>query len=343
MGRMGTRALSQFCQRVGSSLQAGVDVRRIWDAEARRGSPRQRDRMEAMRQQVAAGESVAKAFAAANGYFPPLVLEMVEVGERTGRLDEVFLRLSDHYDNLLKVRRNFLAGIAWPVIELTLALTAIGVFIWLYGYLGLTNMYGEPLTVLGFYGARGLLQYIGILLCIGAICAAPFLAVRQGWLDMGPFYRLLIQVPVVGPALKNMALARLTWALSLATDSDLNAQRAVELAVRSTQNSYYVAQLDRMRREIRLGRSLREAFEATNRFPAEFLDALETGEMAGRVSETMEVLANQYQDRARSQITMLAVGAGFGVLVAVFGLIIFFILKMFFQLYSPLFDTLQTM
>lgn len=343
MGRMGTQALSQFCQRVGSSLQAGVDVRRIWDAEARRGSARQRDVMEAMRRQMAAGESVAQAFTAANGFFPALVLEMVDVGERTGRLDEVFLRLSDHYENLLKVRRGFLAGIAWPVIELALALTAIGFFIWLYGFLDLKNMYGEPLTVLGLYGTFGLIKYIGILLCIGALSAAPIVAVRQGWLDMGPFYRLLIQLPVIGPALKNMALSRLTWALALATDSDLDAQRAVELAVRSTQNSYYVSQLDRLRREVRLGRSLREAFQATERFPTDFLDALETGETAGRVSETMEVLANQYQDRARSQITLLAVGAGFGVLLAVFGLIIFFIFKMFFQLYAPLFDTLESM
>ena len=64
----------------------------------------------------------------------------------------------------------------------------------------------------------------------------------------GTVFRLLIQVPIIGPAMRNMALSRLTWALALATDSDLDAQRAVELAVRSTQNSYYVSQLDRMRR-----------------------------------------------------------------------------------------------
>jgi len=343
MARISTRALSQFCQRVGSSLQAGLDVRRIWETEARRGSTRQRDVMEVMRRQIAAGESVAKAFAYVDGYFPPLVREMVEVGERTGRLDVVFLRLSDHYENLLKLCRNFLASIAWPLIELTIAVIAIGVFIWLYGWLELKNWHGEPMTVLRLYGTRGLLTYIGILLCIGAVIAAPVVAVRRGWLDMGPFYRLLIQLPAIGSALKNMALSRLSWALSMATDSDLDAQRAVELAIRSTQNSYYVSQLDRLRREIRLGRSLHDAFTATNRFPADFLDALETGEMAGQVSETMEVLANQYQDRARSQFVVLAVAAGFGVLLAVFGLIIFFIFKMFFQVYAPLFETLESM
>ena len=65
--------------------------------------------------------------------------------------------------------------------------------------------------------------------------------------------------------------------------------------------------------------------------------------MAGRVSETMEVLANQYQDKARSQFVLLAIVAGFGVLLAVFGLIIVFIFKMFFQIYAPLFDTLKSM
>ena len=113
---------------------------------------------------------------------------MVEVGERTGRLDEVFLRLSDHYENLLKVRRGFLAGIAWPVIELTIALIVIGAAIGIYGWLGLKNWNGEPMTVLGLYGTRGVLIYIGILFCIGGIIAAPIMAVRQGWLDVGPFF-----------------------------------------------------------------------------------------------------------------------------------------------------------
>ena len=57
----------------------------------------------------------------------------------------------------------------------------------------------------------------------------------------------------------------------------------------------------------------------------------------------MEVLARQYQDQARSQCRMLAAIAGVGVLLLVFGLIIAFIFKMFFQVYAPVFEMVNTM
>jgi type II secretory pathway component PulF len=335
--------LSQFCQRVGTALQAGIDVRRVWETESQRGGWSQRATMQSIRDQIGRGESLSNAFGQTREYFPPLVREMVEVGERTGHLDQVFLQLGEHYDHLLQLRQSFLFAIAWPAIELGLALTAIGVFIWLYGFLALTDMEGRPITMLGFYGVSGLIQYILILVGIGGILAAPFVAVRQGWIDVGPFYRLLAMIPGMGSAVRSMALSRLSWALSIASNSDLSAQRVVDLAVRSTQNSYYTTHLDRMRREIRQGRSLHTAFQVTGIYPVEFLDALETGETAGRISETMEILARQYQDRARAQSRILAAVAGVLVLLVVFGILIAFIFKLFFQVYSPVFEMVDSL
>jgi type II secretory pathway component PulF len=145
-------------------------------------------------------------------------------------------------------------------------------------------------------------------------------------------------VPVIGAALRNMALSRLSWSFSLSSDSDLPAQRAVELAVRSTQNSYYTAGLETMTREIRRGQSLHRAFEVTRRYPTDFLQALETGETSGQISETMAILAHQYQDQARMQLRVLTLFAGMLVMLLVMGIIIAMIFKMFFQVYQPLFD-----
>jgi type II secretory pathway component PulF len=343
MARISTRALSQFCHRVGNSLQAGIDVRKIWDMESHRGTSQQQAVMRGIHDRIARGESLSTAFAESGGFFPPLVCEMVEVGERTGRLDEVFLKLGDHCDHQIELQRVFLMSISWPMIELSLAIVAIGVFIWLYGFLDLKTMDGSPMTILGLYGTSGLLIYVLSVAAILGVVSFPFVAARRGWVDLGPLYRLLAYIPGIGGAIRSLALSRLSWALSMSTDSSLDAQRAVELAVRSTQNSYYTVHLDRMRREIRQGRSLHTAFEVTGAYPAEFLDALDTGETAGRISETMAILARQMQDRARSQCRVLAIAASILVLFAVFGLIISFIFKMFFQVYGPLFDMLKTM
>jgi type II secretory pathway component PulF len=343
MARIGTGALAQLCHRVGNSLHAGVDVRRVWESEARRGSTRQRTEMEDMRQRIAKGETMSTAFRQANGYFPPLLCEMVEVGERTGRLEEVFLRLGEHYDRILQLRRNFLIGIAWPVFELGLALLVIGVLILLLGEIG-ASWDGEPMSVMGLYGRKGLLIYIGILASIGGCIGLVVTAVRQGWMNTDLIYRVLMHLPGIGIVLRTMAMSRLIWSLAIATDSDLSAQRSVELAVRSTQSSYYTSCLPQMRDILRRGESLHSAFEATGIYPRDFLDALDTGEVAGRVSETMLTLAKQYEERTKALYKTLAVVAGIVVLLLVFGIIIFFIIQTFTNLYlKPIQDTLRDM
>ena len=61
---------------------------------------------------------------------------MVEVGEQTGHLGEIFAQLAEHYENQVRLRRNFLSSITWPIIQLTIALAVIGLLIWIGGVIG---------------------------------------------------------------------------------------------------------------------------------------------------------------------------------------------------------------
>ncbi|MBW3598936.1 MAG: type II secretion system F family protein, partial [Planctomycetes bacterium] len=133
MAHIGTTQLARFCNRVGTSLRAGIDIRTVLQREAQRGAGRQRDVMDRLSRSIGAGDSIAKALAGENGYFPPLVCEMVAVGERTGKVDEVFLQLGEQYQHRLQLRRAFFVGIFWPAIELFVAFIIIGLFILLMG------------------------------------------------------------------------------------------------------------------------------------------------------------------------------------------------------------------
>ena len=99
-------ALSQFCQRVGSSLQAGVDVaasgaRRpdvVPRGSAKYGGHATSDFCRRKR-----GEGLCRV----NSYYPPLVLEMVEFGRAERPAGRGVSSSGDHDENLLKVRRSF--------------------------------------------------------------------------------------------------------------------------------------------------------------------------------------------------------------------------------------------
>src|SRR6187397_2086909 len=124
MATIGTSALIHFCRRVATAAKAGIDIRRIFEQEASRGSGRQRQVMEEIRLAVNAGGSVTEAMRNSR-YFPPLVVELTAVGEQTGKLDEVYFRLADHYEHIIQQWRAFLFGIWWPLLELCIAILVI--------------------------------------------------------------------------------------------------------------------------------------------------------------------------------------------------------------------------
>jgi len=315
-GRIGNKALARVCHNVGGGLHAGVDIRRVFETESMRGSTRQRSEMARIRERINRGETLTTAMRGARGYFPPLLIEMVEVGERTGRLERVFFKLAEHYDQLVKMKRDFLIGIAWPMIELSISVLVIGLMILI---IGMVHTGPEPpgITFFGLYGTRGLIIYSSIVAVIVASFAALIFAVKNELINIAPLIRLLMQMPGIGPGIKTLAISRMTWALAMATDTDIDPRKAIELSVRTTQNSYYTSQIESMKQVITQGGEMTDAFQQTNRYPDDFLDALQTGEIAGRISETMEIIAKEYEERAKLFYRMLTVAAGIIVFLVV--------------------------
>jgi type II secretory pathway component PulF len=341
MARIGTRQLAQLSHNLGSGLHAGLDIRRILETQSQMASLGRTTQLREVSDRIASGEALALSFKAANGYFPPLFCEMVEVGERTGRLERVFFRLAEHYDQIVRLKRNFLMGIAWPMIELTLGILALGLFIYILGWID-AEWNGEKISLFGMRGTQGVVIWFGSIALIVAAIALPIIAVQRGWISADPLFRLLMHVPVIGRGLRIIAMSRLSWSLAMATDSDLPADRAVELAVRSTQNGYYIDRLENIKLSIRRGEEMYEGFAATGIYPPDFVEALQTGELSGRVSETMTVVAKDYDERATTWYRGLAFACGVTVVLLIAGLFIFMIIHLFTNLYlKPIQDTLD--
>ena len=118
----------------------------------------------------------------------------------------------------------------------------------------------------------------------------------------------------------------------MATDSDLPPDKSIEIAVRSTQNSYYTEMIEQMRLTIRRGGEMYDAFRSTGRYPDDFLDTIQTGELAGRVCETLQVLSRDYDERAKIWYRGLSIACGVGVFLLV-GIVMITLIFNVFQIY----------
>ena len=268
------------------------------------------------------GATLADAVRPTGMFLPPLVHDMVQVGETTGRLDEAMLRLARHYEQMQFRKRAFLVSVSWPLIELTIALAVVGLMILLLGFLPEESreMIGVPIWV----GPKGFIAYLILV----AALLVPLVIFIRGALSgrlPAPIMAAFMAVPKLGQWLRLIAMSRMSWTLAMAVEAGMGAKQSVAIALRSSQNPFFTRHQNQIQKSIARGEEMNVAFSRTGAFPEDFIDALTIGEDTGRLAESMETLSKRYEEDGKLAMTAMSIAGGVLVMMLVGGLIIFFI------------------
>jgi len=312
--RMKTNDLAALCRRVGTGLSAGVDARKTWKREADRARSGSAGKaLNHIADELAKGRSIHEAAAETGEAFPPVMHDMLRVGEQTGHGDRVLLKLADHFEHMGKLRRIFLTGIIWPMIQFGLAILVVALLIYLNESVRANTDGAMDLVGIGLEGASGAITF---LIIMGVLCLGLLLVVRQ-WSQgkWGAKHALTVlgRVPVLGECLRTFALGRMAWTLSLTTNTAMDVKSSIQSGLASTGHPIYMSLRERVSDRIQNGAKMYESLNETKVFPVEFLDAVEVGEETGRLSESMEHLSEQYTERTRSAAKALTIFASFAV------------------------------
>jgi type II secretory pathway component PulF len=324
--RITMKSLADFSRRVGSSIEAGLDLRTIIRREATSGAKSYSHRMARIRDKIERGGSFAKAVKDEGNYFPPQFQAMVEVGERTGRLDMVLLKTAAYYERLHRLRGIFLISILWPAVQLFVALGVVALLIWVTEFIAQSP--NEAIDILGFglVGTRGLILYLSFVAVCLAIVGILIAGVRRGYF-VNTIGHGLMYLPVVGPALRLLAQLRFARTLGLSIDAGLDAWNAVDLAFRSTQAPFFTRHADQVKRSVRAGTEINTALTQTDAFSQSLVDAVQIGEQSGRLAESLETHARQLDNSAATAFQALAFAAAVVVWAIVAAFIIFLIFR----------------
>ncbi|HET9392961.1 MAG TPA: type II secretion system F family protein [Candidatus Rubrimentiphilum sp.] len=133
-------SLGRFARMLGTLLACGVNLHSALPVVAEvAGSPRYRASVESLSLSLARGSSIAEPLAASRLY-DALFLQLVRVGEETGAIDEMLLRIADYYELDVEIALQQLASALEPVMILFLGgvvgAVAAAVFIPLYSFIG---------------------------------------------------------------------------------------------------------------------------------------------------------------------------------------------------------------
>lgn len=122
-------AMSRFTRTLGILLHSGITLLDALDiARAVVDNVVLAQAIDTAKADIREGATIAGPLKA-SGYFPPLVSHMISIGEKTGQLEDMLIRVADSYDNEVRVNVEGLTSLVEPVIIVVMALVVFGIML----------------------------------------------------------------------------------------------------------------------------------------------------------------------------------------------------------------------
>lgn len=331
--RLPLSALIELCRSLRHYLGAGLSLTEVFETQARRGPAALRPVAGRVAAILREGDSLEDALANEQAVFPPLFLSLSAVGEHTGMLPEVFHELETYFTRQQRLRRQFVAQIAWPLLQFFLAVAVLALLIFILGQLTpAATPAGKPYDPLGLglRGAGGAALFLGLVLGPLAVLAAAYLTLTRLLSQNAAADRFLLNLPALGPCLQALALGRFCLALQLTIESGMSIRRALRLSLRATGNAAFAAAAPRVESTVAAGDEVGVALANSGLFPADLLRSVEVAEESGQLAEVMRHQGEHYHEEASRRLALLTALAGY----AVWGLVGLFIIVAIFRLYG---------
>jgi MSHA biogenesis protein MshG len=281
--------------------KAGVPIlRALAGLEASTSHPGIVALLQDVRASLDQGRELATAFARHPAVFSSFYVAMTRVGELTGRLTEVFQRLSEHLEFELDIRARIKQALRYPVmvvIAMGLALVVINLFVLPKFADVFAHFKSElPLMTRVLLGFSSWTVNWWPLLLAGGIGAA--LGWRQWVATPGGRYawdRFKLRLPIAGPIVLKATLARFARSFALASSSGVPISQAMTVVAQTVDNAYVGARIEQMRDGVERGESISRCATATGVFTPIVLQMIAVGEETGELDTLMTEIAQMYE------------------------------------------------
>jgi len=310
--RVNSAVLIVFCIQMEQLLQAGVPLlQAIVELAEQSEHKGLRAALRILYRDLEAGRLLSQAFQAQANIFPPLFGQLVDAGERTGQLSEIFghltRTLSWQAELLAQIRR----GLTYPAVLCVMVAVA--------AYVMLTFLVPQMASFLQGLGQElpwstrllltlsdGVMAYGGwLLLGMVLLVSALILIVRHSPKAALLLDQCLLKIPVFGRLLHQLVLARLCRFLGLMYQTGIPLLQALEWCQPLLQQRVMAVALAEVHQRVQAGESLTSSFKATLQFPPLMLRMLSVGETTGALDRMLLQLAAFYDREVQSQLQTL--------------------------------------
>jgi MSHA biogenesis protein MshG len=304
--------LMLFARQMASLLKAGVPILRALTslAESSAHVPFQKLLID-LREGLSAGRELSACLRKHAEIFPSFFINMVRVGEATGRLDEVFMRLYHHLEFEREMRERVKGALRYPsfvVIALGIALGVINVFV-IPAFAKVYESSNAELPLMtnilvGF--SAWTVQWWPVLL--GALVVG---IIGLRWWRNTPegrysWDRWLLKAPIAGKIVHKAALARFAKGLAMTYQSGVPIVQGLTNTAQVVGNAFIASRVEQMRDAVERGESLTRAATNTHVFSRVVLQMMAVGEETGELDRLLLEIGEMQQREVEYEIESLS-------------------------------------
>ena len=308
----GNDALAVWTRQLAGLVGAGLPLERALSTLSQEAeTPRQRDLVSALREEVNAGATFAKALAQHPREFSAIYLAVIAAGEQSGHLDMVLDSLAEDLQTQQALRNKLLAATLYPAIVSVVALLIV-FFLLTYvvpqvAQVFSSNQQALPWLTTFMLGLSALVQalwlWVLLLLVVGVWILR--LALRQSDFRQR-FDAAWLQLPLIGRLSRGYNAARFASTLAMLAAAGVPILKALQAASDTLSNAAMRRDAQEAYAMVREGAPLASALAQHARFPRLLVMFARLGEQTGTLPTMLQRTAQQLGEEVQRRALQIA-------------------------------------
>jgi type IV pilus assembly protein PilC len=259
---------------------------------------------------IEGGSTFSEGLAQHPKVFNRLYVNMVKAGEIGGVLEVVLNRLAEFMEKAQKIKGKVIAAMFYPCAVITVAVIILGVLMVVvvpkFKEI-FKDMLGEKGELPGFTRfVLGISEAIKdhFFITAGVVVACViglnfFIRTRFG---RRLFDRFKLNMPLLGPVISKVAIARFTRTLGTLVSSGVPILQALTIVKETSGNIIIGNAVAAVHESVKEGETITAPLEASNVFPPMVISMVDVGEQTGALPEMLMKIADNYDEEVDNAV-----------------------------------------
>ena len=293
-----------------------------------------------VKQRVEGGASFSDALRGHPKIFDDLFVNLVQAGEVGGILDTILNRLATYMEKALKLRSQVRGAMVYPIAIAIVAVLVIVILLWkvipvfaaLFSDMGAGSL--PALTQVVIDISNGFVDNIHFVALGAVVATIAWIATMRTHKGKRTLHALLLKLPIVGPVLRKVIVARFTRTFGTLLSSGVPILDAMDIVAKTAGNMVVEEAIQHVRARVAEGRDLATPLMETKVFPPMVVQMIGVGEQTGAMDQMLQKIADFYEEEVDVAVAALTSLLEPLMMVVLGGIVGFILVAM----YLPIFE-----